>query len=51
MASSGVAIIAARKALVEALDQEAALPCRHFLRPAVLEGAAEDWLDTCRCRC
>ena len=46
MASSGVAIIAARKALVEALDQEAALPVPAFPSARlVLEGAAEDWLD------
>ena len=46
MASSGVAIIAARKALVEALDQEAALPVPAFPSARlVLEGAADDWLD------
>ena len=50
MASSGVAIIAARKALVEALDQEAA-PCRHSRRRGWPRRCAEDWLDNMLRRC
>ena len=47
LAESGMAIIAARQALVEALDIEAASPWPTF--PAArlrLEGDAEDWLAT-----
>ena len=46
MASSGVAIVAARKALVEALDREASLPVPAFPSARLrLEGQAEDWMD------
>ena len=45
MASSGVAIIAARMALVEALDREASLPIPAFPSARLrLEGQAEDWM-------
>jgi len=47
LAESGIAIIAARQSLVEALDAEAASPWPAF--PAArlrLEGDAEDWLAT-----
>ncbi|MGC6485770.1 MAG: DNA replication/repair protein RecF [Candidatus Puniceispirillales bacterium] len=46
MASSAVAIIAARKALVAALDQEAAEPLPAFPSARLrLDGDAEAWLD------
>lgn len=46
MASSAVAIIAARKALVAALDTEAAEPVLAFPSARLtLEGEAETWLD------
>ena len=46
MAASGVAIVAARKALVEALDQEASLPVPAFPSARIrLEGRAEEWMD------
>jgi len=47
MAESGVAIIAARQALVWALDAEAALPLPSFPSARLkLEGLAESWLET-----
>lgn len=47
MAQSGVAIIAGRQALVEALDQEAQMPIPAFPSARLwLEGEAEDWLKT-----
>lgn len=47
MATSGVAIIAARKAMVDALDREAALPLPAFPSARLrLEGEAEAWMDT-----
>ena len=46
MATSGVAIIAARKALVEALHKEASLPLPAFPSAHLnLEGEAENWMD------
>jgi DNA replication and repair protein RecF len=47
MATSAVAIIAARKALVEALDQEAGVPVPAFPSARLaLDGEAEAWLDS-----
>lgn len=47
MASSGVAIIAARQALVSALDQEASEPLPAFPSARLsLAGEAERWLET-----
>ena len=47
MAASGMAIIAARQALVDALDQEAAAPVPMFPSARLfLDGEAEDWLQT-----
>lgn len=46
MAASGVAIIAARKALVDALDREAAQPVPVFPSARLeLDGEAEGWMD------
>ena len=46
MASSGVAIVAARKALVEALDRETSVPVPAFPSARLrLEGRAEEWID------
>ncbi|MCE2516533.1 MAG: DNA replication/repair protein RecF [Alphaproteobacteria bacterium] len=47
MAASGIAIIAARQALVDALDQEASAPLPMFPSARLfLDGEAEDWLRT-----
>ena len=47
MAASGVAILAARMALVEALDREASLPVPVFPSARLhLEGEAEEWMQT-----
>jgi DNA replication and repair protein RecF len=47
MAEAGVAIIAARQSLVDALDEEASLPQPMFPPARLhLEGAAEEWLRT-----
>jgi DNA replication and repair protein RecF len=47
MAESGIAIIAARQALVDALDEEASLAVPVFPSARLfLEGEAEDWLRT-----
>ena len=46
MATSGVAIVAARKTLVEALDREASLPVPAFPSARLrLEGQTEEWID------
>ena len=47
MAEAGVAIIAARQSLVDALDEEASLPLPMFPSARLhLEGQAEEWLKT-----
>lgn len=47
MAASGVAILAARMALVEALEREASLPVPVFPSARLhLEGEAEEWMQT-----
>jgi len=47
MAEAGVAIIAARQSLVDALDEEASLPLPMFPSARLhLEGKAEEWLKT-----